>query len=51
VGLVAINAIGDSIALRQRHLGEVWSAAHPVDALDRKPKPAFELPTPADQDV
>jgi hypothetical protein len=48
VGLVTINAIGDSIALRQRRMGEAWSAAHPVDALDRKPMPAFELPTPAD---
>jgi hypothetical protein len=49
MGLVAINAIGDSMALRQRRLGEAWSAAHPVDALDRKPTPAFELPTPADK--
>jgi hypothetical protein len=47
-GLVAINAIGDSIALRQRRLGEAWSAAHPVDALDGKPAPALELPIPPD---
>jgi hypothetical protein len=49
VGLVAINAIGDSIALHQRHLGEAWSAAHAADALDRKPKPASDLPAPADK--
>jgi hypothetical protein len=42
-GLVAINVIGDCVALRQRCLGEIWSATHPVDALDRKPKPTFEL--------
>jgi hypothetical protein len=47
-GLVAINVIGDCIALRQRRLGEIWSAAHPADALDRKPKPALELPIPGD---
>lgn len=46
VGLVSINPIGDSLALRQRPVGEAWSAAHPVDAPDRKPKPAFELLTP-----
>jgi asparagine N-glycosylation enzyme membrane subunit Stt3 len=49
VGLVAINAIGDLLALRQRRLGEAWSAAHPADALDRKPMPAFVLPSSADK--
>jgi len=49
LGLVAVNAIADSIALRQRRGGEAWSAAHPVDALDRKPMPALELPSPADR--
>jgi hypothetical protein len=43
-GLVAINAIGDCVALRQRQLGEAWSAQHPIDALPRKPEPVFELP-------
>jgi hypothetical protein len=47
-GLVAINVIGDCIALRQRRLGEIWSATHPADALDRKPRPALELPIPGD---
>jgi hypothetical protein len=36
-GLIAINAISDFVALRQRQLREAWSAAHAVDALDTKP--------------
>jgi hypothetical protein len=50
-GLVAINAIGDSVALRQRRRGELWSAEHPVGALGGKPQPALELPIPGDSKI
>jgi hypothetical protein len=35
VVLVVYNGIRDCVIHRERRLGEIWSAAHPADALDR----------------